>query len=132
MMMILSLKTDDGIFHLAEEWCLRAATSKAQWMIHLAEHFTTKATRLENIGWKKITGMTQTEKMIKHMRKTGSITQREAYLDYNVQSFHRRLSDLRDEGYPIVGVTKTHPTSAQKYTRYYLKDEGTAQLELNF
>lgn len=64
--------------------------------------------------------MTQVEKMLDHLKKNGSITQREAYLDYGIQSFHRRLSDLKELGYAVRGVAKKHPTTGQEYTRYYL------------
>lgn len=72
-------------------------------------------------GWKGKRGhMTQAEKILNHIRKNGSITQREAYLDYGIQSFHRRLTDLKDAGYSIVGQPKKHPVTGQEYTRYFL------------
>lgn len=65
---------------------------------------------------------TQLDKMLKHMRRTGSITQREAYMDYGVQSFHRRIADLRQLGYRLRGEPRVHPTSGQSYTRYFLEE----------
>ncbi len=64
--------------------------------------------------------MTQAEKILEHLRKNGSITQREAYLDYGIQSFHRRLTDLKDAGYVIHGQQKRHKVTGQEYTRYFL------------
>ena len=75
-------------------------------------------------GWKgNGKKMTQVEKILHHIKKTGSITQREAYLDYGIQSFHRRLSDIREMGILIVGENKKHPTTGQEYTRYSIKDD---------
>ena len=70
--------------------------------------------------------MTQCEKILDHMRKNGSISLREAYIDYSIQSFTRRVKDLRDAGYNIVSVPKTHPTTGQEYTRYYLVEQKVA------
>ncbi|MBT1154437.1 hypothetical protein J1C56_02410 [Aminobacter anthyllidis] len=66
--------------------------------------------------------MTQVEKILKHLKANGSITQREAYLDYGIQSFHRRLTDLRDLGYRLRGEMRKHKTTGQEYTRYFLVD----------
>lgn len=65
--------------------------------------------------------MTQAEKLLAHIQKTGSITQREAMIDYGVQSFHRRLTDIKDAGYELVAVKKHHPTTGQVYSRYYIR-----------
>jgi hypothetical protein len=64
---------------------------------------------------------TQAEKILNHILVHGSITQREAYIDYSIQSFHRRLTDIKDSGYELVGVSKHHPTTGQVYSRYYLR-----------
>ena len=71
-------------------------------------------------GIKGKTKMTQCEKILEHIKKNGSISQREAYIDYGIQSFHRRLSDLRAAGYKLIGVAKRHPTTGQEYTRYHI------------
>jgi len=65
--------------------------------------------------------MTQVEKLIHHMKKIGSISQREAYMEYDVQSFHRRLSDIKELGYEIKAVPKVNPVTNQHYTRYMLE-----------
>ncbi|WP_319413843.1 helix-turn-helix domain-containing protein [uncultured Cohaesibacter sp.] len=64
--------------------------------------------------------MTQCERIIQHMEENGSITQREAYIDYGIQSFHRRIADLRERGYVLRGEARQHPVTKQEYTRYYL------------
>jgi hypothetical protein len=65
--------------------------------------------------------MTQAEQILQHIQRTGSITQREAYIDYGVQSFHRRLTDIKDAGHDLVAIKKYHPTTGQVYSRYYLR-----------
>ena len=58
--------------------------------------------------------------IIKHMKRTGSITMREALIDYSVQSLTKRIQELREAGYQIESVAKSHPTTGQRYTRYTL------------
>lgn len=64
--------------------------------------------------------MTQNEQILQHMKRTGSITLREALIDYSVQSLTKRIQELRGLGYKIKSVSKTHPTTGQRYTRYTL------------
>ena len=42
--------------------------------------------------------MTQNDLILNHMKRTGSITQREALIDYSVQSLTKRISELRIRG----------------------------------
>jgi hypothetical protein len=65
--------------------------------------------------------MTQAKKILNHILAHGSISQREAFIDYGVQSFTRRISDLRLDGWHLVKVRKHHPTTGQVYSRYYLR-----------
>ncbi len=64
--------------------------------------------------------MTQNQQIIQHMKRTGSITQREAIIDYSVQSLTKRISELRRTGYQIRSENKKHPTTGQRYVRYVL------------
>lgn len=66
--------------------------------------------------------MTQVEKLLHHMRAIGPISQREAYLEYDIQSFHRRLSDIRALGYDLKPIPKTNPVTGQTYTRYGINE----------
>jgi biotin operon repressor len=75
---------------------------------------------IENNGFKKVNGMTQNQKIIAHLKRAGSITQREAILDYSIQSLTKRISELREEGFNIISKVKHHPVTAQKYVRYEL------------
>jgi len=63
---------------------------------------------------------TQNSKIITHLRATKGLTQREAMLDYSIQSFTKRISELRKAGYRIDGVKGKHPVTGQQYTRYIL------------
>ena len=59
---------------------------------------------------------TQVEMILDHMTKRGSITQRDAYIDYGVSSFFRRLTDIEEMGYQLDRVIKRHPITGQQYT----------------
>lgn len=45
--------------------------------------------------------MTQTERVIRHLRDHGSITSMEAVRDYGIMRLASRISDLRKSGMPI-------------------------------
>lgn len=64
--------------------------------------------------------MTQNQLILAHMIRTGSITQREAMIDYSVQSLTKRISELRARGYKIKSEKRQHPTTNQRYVRYVL------------
>lgn len=64
--------------------------------------------------------MTQTTLILDHMKRTGSITMREALMDYSIQSLTKRISELRQAGYKIETEHKHHPTTGQRYARYKL------------
>ena len=60
-------------------------------------------------------------KILKHLRKAGNITFREAVQDYSIQSLTRRIRTLRDAGYQISSTWKKHPITGQRYTEYRLE-----------
>lgn len=64
--------------------------------------------------------MTQIDIILRHLKKAKSITQREALIDYSIQSLTKRISELRQMGYNIVSTFKKHPTTGQRYARYTL------------
>ena len=113
--------SEDLLFHMADKACLRASRDNSWDAIH--KHLLKLCMKTENNGWKRKTGMTQTDKILNHMRKNGSITQREAYIDYGVQSFHPRLTEIKDAGYKIIKSSKRHPTTGQSYSRYFLDEQ---------
>jgi hypothetical protein len=114
----------DLAFHMVETAAVRAASDPRWLPTFLALSALVKP--LEHQGWKMTNGKTQHSLLLNHMRAQGSITQREAMIDYSVQSFHKRISELRGEGYDIQGHTKFHPVTKQPYTRYYLLEREVA------
>ena len=64
--------------------------------------------------------MTQNQILLKHFKKAKSISQREALVDYSIQSLTKRISELRCMGYRIKTVHKHHPVTGQKYARYVM------------
>lgn len=76
--------------------------------------------------------MTQNEKILNHIQVHGSISQREAFIDYGVQSFTRRIADIREAGYDLIKVRRHHPTTGQVYSRYYIRGtEPKVNAQLN-
>ena len=67
--------------------------------------------------------MSQVNQILNHLYRTGSITMREAFLDYSVQCLTKRIQELRKLGYKIETEHKKHPTTGQKYARYVLKSK---------
>mgnify|MGYP003652010486 CR=1 FL=1 len=64
---------------------------------------------------------TQQSKIIKHLKKAGSITVREGMVEYSISSLTRRIHELRLLGYDITSNKKKHPVTGQRYVRYTLK-----------
>lgn len=62
--------------------------------------------------------MTQLQTLLNHFKRTKTISQREALIDYSIQSLTKRISELRNMGYKIKTVHKHHPVTGQKYARY--------------
>lgn len=108
--------SEDLLFHMADVACVRAWEEEGWGPYHI--RLLTMCTKLENSGWKKRTGMTQNQKLISHFKKAGSITVREALIEYSIQSLTKRIQELRDDGYNIVSMVKRHPMTGQKYVRY--------------
>ena len=63
--------------------------------------------------------MSQKDKVLKYLKQTGTITQREALLDLSVQSLTKRISELRRDGHDIESKTRHHPVTGQRYCRYF-------------
>lgn len=70
--------------------------------------------------------MSQCEAIINHMKRTGSITMREALIDHGVQCLTKRIQELREAGWAIVSERKNHPITGQRYTRYRLSKKRKA------
>jgi hypothetical protein len=55
-----------------------------------------------------------------HLVRAGSISQREAVIEYSVGSLTKEISRLRERGVQIRTVLKTHPITGKSYARYML------------
>jgi hypothetical protein len=62
--------------------------------------------------------MNQNDIILNHLKRTGRITQRQAIMDYSVQSLTKRISELRDFGHNIVTIIKNHPVTKQRYAEF--------------
>jgi hypothetical protein len=65
----------------------------------------------------------QHKTILKHLRNAKHLTLKQAMMDYDIQSFTKRISELRKLGYNIQSVKAWHPTKNQTYTRYVLIEE---------
>ena len=68
--------------------------------------------------------MSQHNMILTHLRASKGLTLREALLDYSIQSFPKRISELRKSGHRIDGIPGRHPVTNQRYTRYTLVEES--------
>ena len=68
--------------------------------------------------------MSQHNMILTHLRASKGLTLREALLDYSIQSFPKRISELRKSGHRIDGIAARHPVTHQRYTRYILVEES--------
>jgi hypothetical protein len=62
----------------------------------------------------------QTQTVLGHLKRAGTITFREAVMDHSVQSLTKRIQELREAGYPITDKWKRHPITKQRYKEYAL------------
>lgn len=108
--------SEDLLFHMADKACVRAWEDEGWGPFH--KRLLTMCVKLENSGWKKMSGNTQQQKLLAHFKKAGSITVREALVEYSINSLTKQISELRRAGHKITSKTKYHPVTGQKYVRY--------------
>jgi hypothetical protein len=67
--------------------------------------------------------MSQVHTLLSHLKrvKAKGISQREAMIDYSIQSLTKRISELRELGHNIKTMHKKHPVTGQRYARYVLE-----------
>jgi hypothetical protein len=112
---------EDLMFHMADVACVRAWEDEGWGPFH--KRLLTMCVAREHNGWKKANGMTKIQKLVKHLKKTGSISHREAMDDYQMSggALTKYISQLRNEYHMnIVSLRRTHPITGQVYTRYTL------------
>lgn len=112
----MSTNDQDYAFEQAERLCLLAVDDPN--LIPEYKHWNAIAQGYEHQGWKKRNGMTQHDQIIKHLNKAGSITVREALVEYSIASLTKRIAELRELGHDIISKPKTHPVTGQRYVRY--------------
>jgi hypothetical protein len=61
----------------------------------------------------------QVQTLLTHLQQHGSISQAEAATVYRIRALPRRISDLKEAGWPIKRELKVDPTG-QRYARYSL------------
>jgi hypothetical protein len=57
--------------------------------------------------------------VLNHIVKAGSITRREAWVDYGVSNLTAAIASLRAAQYPITMQRRIHPVTLQRYAEYY-------------
>lgn len=70
--------------------------------------------------------MTQSERVLRHLRTFGSITPMETLEEYGIMRLGARCWDLRDAGYPIVTeivAGKNRFGEATHYAKYRLEEQ---------
>lgn len=113
--------SEDLLFHMADVACVRAWEDEGWGPYH--KRLLTMCVALENNGWKKANGMTKIMKIQKHLKKVGSISHREAMIDYQMSggALTKYISQLRnDHGLKILSKRQKHPITGDIYTRYVL------------
>lgn len=74
----------------------------------------------------------QCDMILRHLRDYGSVTNYELVLEYGIGSPTRRITDLRQRGYPIKSVPEhgvNRYGEKTKYTRYEL-DKSAAEVQM--
>lgn len=71
--------------------------------------------------------MTQHERILRHLKEVGSLTQAEAFQEYGVGRLSSRICELWAAGYPINREFETRNNRYGEpvtYCRYWLESEG--------
>lgn len=74
--------------------------------------------------------MTQCERILRHLREIGPITQADAYREYGCQRLAARIMDLRGMGHRITKTMKTAKNRYQEsvsFAEYRLEEESNEQ-----
>lgn len=70
--------------------------------------------------------MTQIDRIDQYIRDFGSITIRDAFMDLGIANFTARISNMREQGYPLVGTweeSKNRYGEKVRYMRYTYGNE---------
>ena len=116
---------NDDTLHEMDELFTVLATRNRDWM-GLHKYFASQTAKLENNGRYRPMGNSQINKLLAHFKKAGSITVREALIEYSIQSLTKRINEMRKMGYNIQSIQRRHPVTKQRYVRYHLLDTKVA------
>ena len=64
----------------------------------------------------------QNQMILKHLRKFGSITPREAMDDYQIMRLASRVDELRKAGVDIETEMRKHKITGKRYAKYHIKE----------
>lgn len=115
----------DDTLHEMDELFTVLASRNADWM-DLHNYFAKQTSNLENNGRYRPMGQSQINKLLAHFKKAGSITVREAMIEYSIQSLTKRINEMRNMGYNIQSIQRRHPVTKQRYVRYHLLETRAA------
>lgn len=62
----------------------------------------------------------QVDTVVNHIRKAGSITRREAWVDHGIANLTAVMSEVRKK-YNVVMTSKLHPVTLSKYAEYTIR-----------
>lgn len=68
--------------------------------------------------------MTQHERILRHLKEVGSLTQAEAMQEYGISRLSARISELKSAGYPIrreMVAGRNRYQEPVSYARYFLE-----------
>lgn len=107
----------DLLFNMADQACVRAWEDEGWGPFH--KRLLTMCIKIENPGRRKVLN-TDSDKVLKHLTKVGSISMREAMDDYGMagNALAANIATLRKAGHKIVTQMKKHPITGRKYARY--------------
>lgn len=72
---------------------------------------------------------TQCDRILRHLREVGPITQADAYREYGCQRLAARIADLRERGHVIHKRTKTSKNRYKEsvsFAEYYIEEGKNA------
>lgn len=86
----------------------------------------THMSKVDSVKYEPTSGLTQCERILRHMKDYGSITSLEAMQEYGIMRLASRITDLKQQGYDIVSKTecgRNRYGEKTSYSRYSLKEK---------
>lgn len=113
------MSTHDILFDMADKACVRAWEQEGWGPFH--RRLLTMCIKIDHPGKKKNMNGPKAV-VLNHLRKTNSISIREAMDDYNISGGHltKIISRLKKEGIKVDRQFCKHPVTGRRYARYAL------------